>query len=108
MKHYIYTCGNTTYYTVYIGVAILYKLALHTVGLFLAFKTRKVQIDVLNDYKYVVAIVCGSTVVLILICVIQPLTSDIPTASALSWSCLAFPLICIYLGLTFIPKVSLK
>ena len=105
MEHCSYSCGTTIFYTLYIGIAILYKLVLHAIGLFLAFKTRKVQIDVINDYKYVVVTVCCSTVVMLMICVILPLTMKKPTISSLSWSCLVFPLICIYLGLTFIPKV---
>ena len=109
VEHCSYSCGTTIilFYTLYIGIAILYKLVLHGIGLFLAFKTRKVQIDIINDYKYVVvtSTVCCSTVVMLMICVILPLTMKKSTISSLSWSCLVFPLICIYLGLTFIHKV---
>ena len=109
VEHCLYSCGTTIFYTLHIGVAaILYKLVLHAIGLFLAFKIRKVQIDVVNDYKYVVVTVCCSTVLILITCVILILTMDQPTISSLLWSCLVFPFICIYLGLTFVPKVNLN
>lgn len=77
---------------------------LQIVGLILACLTRKVQINVLNDYKYTVAIIYSSTVLTVISGVIFSigLNSNIVVVV---WSFLVLVLIAIFFGLTFIPKV---
>ena len=105
-EEYIYYCGATIIFSVFTAISTLYKIILHCIGLLLALKTRKVEIDVLNDYKYTVAIICCSTIVLLLIGIIVVLVEDISLFTLL-WNLLIFILGSIYLGFTFVPKVSL-
>ena len=46
-------------------VTITYKYILHIIGLVLTFLTRKVQIDVLNDYHYNITIIIISSILLL-------------------------------------------
>ena len=104
----MYKCGTTVYYATFIGIAILYKLILHIIGLVLAWLTRKVEIDVLNDYKPTVATVTCSSILLIVLCTTLPLPSfnKSPSEFKVLWVVLAFLITVVHLGFTFIPKVS--
>ena len=107
MEYYIYTCGTTIlYYDIYVVITMLYKFTLHGIGLILAFLTRKVYIDVLNDYKCTVTTVCCSTVVLFTTCLVLLVSNNLnqPTV-VLTWSLGIFIFGCTYLSFTFIPKV---
>ena len=111
MEYYIYSCGSTTYSTIYTYMSILYKFILHVIGLVLAFLTRKVRIDVLNDYKITVATMSISTALVLLMFLllaprVQVLFNDKQVAArALVWSLGIFFFGCTYLSITFIPKV---
>ena len=106
----MYRCGNTIYYYIFIGIAVLYKLILHAIGLVLAWLTRKVEIDVLNDYKSTVATVICSSILMIALCIALPLLSfsNSPFEFNAVWATLAFLIIGVHLGLIFIPKVSFR
>ena len=107
VDYYIYRCNSTIYYTMFIVTAVLYKFILHVIGLVLAWLTRKVEIDVLNDYKSTVAIVICSSILLVAICIILPNIITSTFEYYIAWSMLAFMIAVIHLGFTFIPKVSL-
>lgn len=106
-EEYIYFCGATIIFSVFTAISSLYKIILHGVGLFLAFKTRKVEIDVLNDYKYIVAIICCSTIILVLISITILFVQD-TSLSTLLWNCMVSSIGWVYLGFTFIPKASCR
>ena len=105
MEYYIYTCGSTIYFDIYTYMSTLYKFILHAVGLVLAFLTRKVRIDVLNDYKSTVATICISTVLVLLTALLLIVISNNTQVTTLVWSLGIFFFGCAYLSLTFIPKV---
>ena len=105
-EYYTIVCGSTVYYLIWTGITIIYKLILHIVGLVFAFRIRKIEIDALNDSKYSALIVYCSSFMLVLIFIIIPATADKPNVEDSIWSVIVFVLILMYLGLTFIPKVS--
>ena len=82
-----------------------YKVIIHVIGLVLAFVTRKVEIDPLNDSKYSAAIIYSSCIMLFLAVVII-VSLNRQNLYAGIWISLVFVQVCVFLGLTFIPKVS--
>ena len=84
----------------------MYKVIIHVIGLVLAFLTRKVKVDTLNDSKYSAAIIYSSCVMLIIATIII-LSLRRHNLYAGIWTSLVFVQVCVFLGLTFIPKVSL-
>ena len=105
-EHYIFTCGTTIYYVIYIGVVTLYKFILHGIGLVLAIKTRNIEIDVLNDYKYTAALIYSSSVLILVLAIVLPLTYNNPALDEPIFSSILFLILMVFLGLTFIPKVG--
>ena len=86
---------------------MLYKLILHVIGLVLAWLTRKVEIDVLNDYKATVATVICSSILIVAVCIVMPILSNSTFKFNVAWAILAFLIVSVHLGFTFVPKVSL-
>ena len=84
----------------------MYKLVLHAVGLVLAFLTRNIKLDVLNDYHYNSAIIVSSSLLLLAVCITTVLLSGYKMRTEIVWAILVFVIISVYLGLTFIPKVG--
>ena len=106
VTHLILSCGLSTIYIIYFSLALVYKVIIHVIGLVLAFITRKVKIDTLNDSKYSAAIIYCSCFMLILAVVVIFALSGVNTYAAV-WTTFVFVEVCVFLGLTFIPKVRL-
>ena len=104
--YYVISCGNSIYFHFFIALTIIYKLVLHAVALVLAFLTRKVEVDVLNDYRYNTAIIIASSLLLLAVCVTVPVLFDYINWDDAVWSINVFLIISVFLGLTFIPKVA--
>ncbi len=65
-EYYIYECFDTSSAAFYVTILIFaYLILLQVVGIVLAFQTRKVKILVLNDSKFVAALIYTSSVVLV-------------------------------------------
>ena len=77
---------------------------MHVIGLVLAFLTRKVKIDPLNDSRYSAAIIYSSCVMLVLGTIVVFALSGVNTYAGV-WTSLVFVEVCVFLGLTFVPKV---
>ena len=91
----------------FVVLTILFKIVLHVIGLVLAFLTRNVEVDALNDAKYSAMIIYFSTFMLILIAIIFPSTVTNPNLYDGVWTIFMFIMVFMFLGLTFIPKVGL-
>ena len=74
-------------------------------GLILAFMTRKVKIDPLNDSRYSAILIYIATLFLLGSLVIFFLVEDNNTYAAV-WTTYVLAEVCVFLGLNFIPKVS--
>ena len=105
MEHsYEFHCAADTsiYDRARVAFTFLYKFVLHAVGLVLAFQTRNIKVNVLNDYRYNTAIIIAST---LLIVAVGLLMVDDLTWSGIPLAVILFLIITLYLGLTFLPKV---
>ena len=69
-------CGTKYTFTLLLIFSLLYKFVLHIVGLVLAFLTRNVEINVLNNSKYIRKTLYCGTFVLIVTITIVPILSD--------------------------------
>ena len=107
-RSYAFRCGGDTafYVTALDILTFLYKFVLQAVGLVLAFHTRSIKVDVLNDYRYNAAIIIASSLLALYLAVVlffadglHVLWSGIPLAAVI------FLIIALYLVLTFLPKV---
>ena len=105
VRYYIWSCGISTYYQVWLFITVFYKLVIHFVGAVLAFFSRKAKVDPFSDSKYTAIIVYVSCVILFLTLVINLTTQSYVNIHTLSWTMLVFGGSCTVLGLTFIPKV---
>ena len=104
-NYFIVVCGQNILYPSWVAITIVYKLALHIVALILAFLTRKIEIDALNDSKYsVVAIYCSSFILIMLIFTVSSFLTN-PNLDDSSFCVLVVSLYMIFLGITFLPKV---
>ena len=86
----------------------LYLGILQIVGLILAFQTRKVKIPILNDSKYVTALVYISSVVFVSLVLVTFLLQEYINISNGIFSGGIMLLATIFLILMFVPKVQLK
>ena len=105
VTHRIITCGLSSTYIIYFSLALVYKVIIHIIGLVLAFITRKVKIDPLNDSRYSAAIIYSSCVMLVLATIVIFALSGVNVYAGV-WTSFVFVEMCVFLGLTFIPKVN--
>ena len=79
-------------------------MIVHIIGLVLAFLTRKIKIESLNDSKYSTAIIYGSCFNLIIAAIVLFVVFGV-NRFAIAWTTIIFIEVCTFLGLTFIQKV---
>ena len=93
--------------TIWIGVSFGYLFLTQIVAVFLAFRTRKVQIKVLNDSKYLTVIIYISTVIITSMMIGAIALKDYLNADAAVFGALIIIFTTLVLGLMFIPKVKI-
>ena len=92
---------------IWIIVLYLYILLTQLVAVFLAIKTRKVEIKILNDAKYIVMIIYLTSVIIFIMIVCAVLLSNFLNADGAVFGGLIYIFITTVLGVFFIPKVCL-
>ena len=98
-------CNQTSItFITYISLSMFYKLIIHVIGLILAFMTRKVNIDPLDESRYSAILIYISSVILAVAILILFLDIETNTNAAL-WTTFMLIEVIVFLGLTFIPKV---
>ena len=104
--YYVYECYDTSSPPFYCSLLIFaYLTVLQLVGIILAFQTRKVKIPLLNDSKYIAALIYISSIILVILeFVTVPLGGYINIRAAI-FSGGILLLATIFLALTFVPKV---
>lgn len=92
-----------------IWIIILYAYILITqlIAVILAFKTRKVEIEILNDAKYVALIIYITTIIVIIMIVCAILLSNYLNADGAVFGGLLYIFITTVLTIVFIPKVCM-
>ena len=101
-------CVSNIHSIIWGTVGIIYKTILHTTAVILSFLTRKVEVNVLNDSKYTAAGVYTSTGLTILLVLVIFTLANYRNASVAAVSTFIFLDSVVFLGLTFIPKVSYR
>ena len=86
-------------------IIFIYLILLQMVGIILAFQTRKVKINVLNDAKSVTVLIYVSSIVLVVIGLIKFFLRDYINISAAFFSGGILVLATFFLTLIFVPKV---
>ena len=105
---FVWVCFSTTAPTYFVDIAIyVYLVILQLISIILCFQTRKVKVSSLNDSKYVASIIYISSIVLVMMILVNftlhnfiNILSGVFIGSALIMASL-------FLGLTFIPTVGI-
>lgn len=87
-------------------IIFIYLILLQVVGIILAFQTRKVKINVLNDSKSVTTLIYSSSIVLVVIVLIKSFLRSYINVSAAVFSGGILLLATFFLILIFCPKVN--
>ena len=99
-----YETGSVPYY--FDVMIFIYLALLQFVGIILAFQTRRVKINILNDSKAVASLVYISSIVLVVIVLVTFILRSYINVSAALFSGGIFVLATFFLLLMFVPKVS--
>ena len=103
----VWRCYETGSVPFYFDVLIFIYLALlQFVGIILAFQTRRVKINILNDSKAVASLVYISSIVLVVIVLVTFILRSYINVSAALFSGGIIVLATFFLLLMFVPKVS--
>jgi hypothetical protein len=92
---------------IWIVIVYLYLLVTQLVAVFLAIKTRKVEIKILNDAKYIVIIIYLTSAIIFIMIICAVLLSTFLNADGAVFGGLIYIFITTVLGVLFIPKVCL-
>lgn len=104
----VYQCiPATTAGTAWLVVTFVYIALLQIVGIILAIQTRKVKIKVLNDSKYIAALIYISSIVFLLLAIAQFVSGNVINISELIISGGILVVATAFLSLAFIPKARL-
>ena len=91
----------------WLGVLFGYKIIFQAIGVFLAFKIRKVKIHGLNESREVSAILYITSIMLVIMIVVSYAFGDYIDVEAAVFGFGLSTLITVVLGLTFVPKVKM-
>ena len=89
-----------------LAILFAYLALLQIIGIILAIQTRKVKIKLLNDSKYIAALIYTSSLVLMLIGVVSFTATSIPNIGEALTSGGLWVVTVLFLSLVFIPKVD--
>ena len=100
----VYICTSNTV-LIWQGIVFGYKALLQIIAIFLAFGTRKVMIEGLNDAKYIAGIIYVTSIVLAVLIVSFVTLEVYLSALAAVYSTGFTVLATLIMGFVFIPKV---
>ncbi len=101
----LYQCFPETIHTIYLVVTLVYLAILQIIGIVLAIQTRKVKIKLLNDSKYIAAVIYISSIALVLIVIVTLVPRIYFNLIEAIFSGSILMATTFFLGLIFIPKV---
>ena len=104
-NYYLIACNTSVFTILLIGFTVVLKIVLHIAGFILAFLTRNVEINVLNDFKSTTIIIYFATVLQFAVYIAIPLTMSNENLVTVIWGTLVFLMVIMFLAFTFIPKV---
>ena len=101
---YIFLCSSKRA-IIWISISFAYKGLLQLAAIFMAFTTRKVNIRGLNDTKEIYAVIYINTLILTVLIVTEFALKMHREAYNSLFGLAVFAEACLFLGLTFFPKV---
>ena len=104
--HYIIICGNPPPDYAVTAISVTIKFALHVIAIVLAIRTRKIEVEAVNDAKEIQAIVYISTALIIIAMVCNFTLEGYANLYGILLGILTLLDSATFLGLTFIPKVG--
>ncbi len=102
----VYQCFPGTIQTIYLVVTLAYLAILQIIGIVLAIQTRKIKIKLLNDSKYIAAVIYISSIALVLIAIVTLVPGIYINIIEAIFSGSLLMATTFFLGLIFIPKVN--
>ncbi len=101
----VYQCYTETIQTVYITLTFVYLAILQIIGIVLAIQTRKIKIKLLNDSKYISAVIYISSIALFFTGSIVLIPDHLINVEEAIYSGSILFATTFFLALVFIPKV---
>ena len=101
----VWQCSADNNTSIVIGIIFCYLILLQVAAIVLAIQTRRVKIKVLNDSKYIIALIYISSITVLAIAVVQFVLGAVININELIVSGVYFIATTSFLSLTFVPKV---
>ena len=101
----VYQCYTESVQTIYLTLTIVYLAILQIIGIVLAIQTRKVKIKLLNDSKYISAVIYISSIALFFIGSIVLIPDHLINIEEAIFCGSILIATTFFLALIFIPKV---
>ena len=101
----VYQCYTESVQTIYLTLTIVYLAILQIIGIVLAIQTRKVKIKLLNDSKYISAVIYISSISLFFVGSIVLIPDHLINIEEAIFSGSILIATTFFLVLIFIPKV---
>lgn len=101
----VWQCSPDNNNDIVVAIIFFYLVFLQVASIVLAIQTRRVKIKVLNDSKYIIALIYISSITVLVIAVVQFALGSIININELLVSGVFLIATTSFLSLTFIPKV---
>ena len=105
--HFTYVCGTPTSDYVLVAIEVVSKTVIHTIAIVLAIRTRKIEVNAVNEAKEIQAMVYIFTALIVLIAVTTLATDGFPNLQGILVGMFVYIECISLIGLSFIPKVIL-
>ncbi len=103
----VYQCYTETIQTIFLAITIAYLAILQIIGIVLAIQTRKIKIKLLNDSKYIAAVIYICSIAVFFIGSIVFIPDHLINIEEAFFSGSLLVATTFFLALIFIPKVTL-
>lgn len=101
----VWQCYITNNSNIVVTVVLAYLVLLQIIAIVMAIQTRRVKIKVLNDSKYIIALIYISSITVVLLIAVKFALGSVININELLVSGAFFIATTSFLSLTFIPKV---
>ena len=101
----VWQCSADNNTDIVVAIIFCYLILLQVAAIVLAIQTRRVKIKVLNDSKYIIALIYISSITVLVIGVVQFVLGAVININELIVSGAFFIATTSFLSLTFVPKV---
>ncbi|XP_019850654.1 PREDICTED: uncharacterized protein LOC100640450 [Amphimedon queenslandica] len=104
-EFYLLICNRGNYFRMIQSWTFIHKIIIHSASLYFSFRTRKIKVPVLNEYKSTSASAYSTAVFIVLTAILLFPLANYPNIYVICYTLLLFTLISIFVSFTFIPKM---